>query len=90
MSLKEKLSQDKPWTALGWTRRQWKRSKMWKKAGVTEEKMGQLLQNLDHDFLQEMKDQATAEVLVEKMFGTAGDRSLVGACSNPWAGGELY
>ena len=73
MSLKEKLSQDKPWTALGWTRRQWKRSKMWKKAGVTEEKMGQLLQNLDHDFLQEMKDQATAEVLVEKMFGMAGD-----------------
>mgnify|MGYP006290150167 CR=1 FL=1 len=60
------------WTALGWTRKQWKRSKMWKKAGVTEEKMGRL-RNLDHDFLQEMKDGATAEALVEQMFGKAGD-----------------
>ena len=73
MPLKLKLNQDKPWTTLGWTRKQWKRSKMWKKAGVTEEKMGRLLGCLDHDFLREMKDQATAEDLVEKMFGTVGD-----------------
>ena len=46
---------------------------MWKKAGVTEAKMGQLLLSLDHDFIKGMKDQATAEALVEKMFGTAGD-----------------
>ena len=46
---------------------------MWKKAGVSEEKMGRLLQHLDHDFLREMKDQATAEALVEKMFETVGD-----------------
>jgi hypothetical protein len=38
-----------------------------------EEKMGRLLRNLDHDFLREIKDQATAEALVEKMFGTVGD-----------------
>jgi hypothetical protein len=53
--------------------KQWKRSKMWKKAGVSKEMMGRLLRNLDHDFLQEMKDQATAEALVKQMFGTAGD-----------------
>ena len=72
MSLKN-LAKEKPWAALGWTRKQWKQSKMWKKAGVTEEKMGQLLRNLDHDFIQEMKDGATAEALVEQMFGKAGD-----------------
>ena len=73
MQLKSRLNQDKPWTVLGWTRKQWKKSKMWKKAGVTEEKMTQLLLSLDHNFIQEIKDQATAEALVEKMFGTAGD-----------------
>lgn len=70
MPLKDKLSQDKPWTALGWTRKQWKRSKMWKKAGVTEEKMGLLLRNLDHETLQQLRDNAYAELLTETLFGT--------------------
>ena len=46
---------------------------MWKKAGVTEEKMVQLRRSRDHDLIQEIRDQATAEALVEKMFGVAGD-----------------
>ncbi len=69
MSLKEKLQQEKPWAILGWTRKQWKAQKMWKKAGVTEEKMIQLLQSLDHATIQEMKDYAMADLLTEKVFG---------------------
>lgn len=67
MPLKDKLNQDKPWAALGWTRKQWKRSKMWKKAGVTEEKMGRLLRNLDHETLQKLRDNAYAELLTETL-----------------------
>ena len=69
MSLKDQLNQEKPWATLGWTPKQWKQAKMWKKAGVTEEKMTSFLLQLDHDIIQEIKDNATAEVLVEKMFG---------------------
>ena len=57
----KKIQQEKPWAILGWTRKQWKAQKMWKKAGVTEEKMTQLLQSLDHSTIQEMKDYAIAE-----------------------------
>ena len=46
---------------------------MWKKAGVTEAKMGQLLLSLDNGISREIKDQATAEALVEKLFGTVGE-----------------
>ncbi len=42
MPLKEKLQQEKPWAILGWTRKQWKAQKMWKKAEVNEEKITQL------------------------------------------------
>ena len=41
---------------------------MWKKAGVTEEKMTQLLQSLDHSTIQEMKDYAIAEIMTEIIF----------------------
>ena len=70
MPLKDRLNQDKPWAAVGWTRKQWKQVKMWKKAGVTEEKMANLILALDHETLQELKDHAYAELLTEKLFGT--------------------
>ena len=69
MSLSDQLNRDKPWAVLGWTRKQWKRSKMWKKAGVSEEKMIQLVLALDHDTVQTLKDHAEAEDLVESVFG---------------------
>ncbi len=70
MPLKEKFLQEKPWAILGWTRKQWKTQKIWKKAGVTEDKMIQLLQTLDHSTIQEMKNHAMAELLTEKAFGS--------------------
>ena len=73
MGLKEELKKEKPWAALGWTRKQWKKSKMWKKAGVTEEKMANLIFALDHETLQELKDHAYAESLTEKLFGLRPD-----------------
>ncbi|MGM0423634.1 MAG: hypothetical protein ACQEQX_01795 [Thermodesulfobacteriota bacterium] len=69
MGLKDHFQQEKPWAILGWTRKQWKRSKMWKKAGVSEEKMARLVQSLDHETIQNLKDHAQAEVLVDKIFG---------------------
>jgi hypothetical protein len=69
MSFTNKIQQEKTWAILGWTRKQWKARRLWKKAGVTEEKMIQLLQNLDHSTIQEMKDYAMAEVLAESIFG---------------------
>ena len=63
MNLKENLAKEKPWVALGWTRKQWK------KAGVTEEKMANLVLALDHETLQELRDNAYAELLTEKLFG---------------------
>ncbi len=70
MFLRNKLQQEKPWAILGRTRKQWKTQKMWKKAGVTEDKMIQLLQTLDYSTIQEMKDHAMAELLTEKVFGS--------------------
>jgi ABC-type taurine transport system substrate-binding protein len=70
MPLKNKFQQERPWAILGWTRKQWKAQKMWKKAGVTEDKMIQLLQSLDYSTIQEMKDHAMAELLTEKAFGS--------------------
>ena len=73
MSLKDKLQKEKPWAAIGWTRKQWKRSKMWKKAGVSEEKMAQFIAALDQETITELKGHATAEALVENMFGEANE-----------------
>jgi hypothetical protein len=72
MSLKDQLTREKPWAVLGWTRKQWKKSKVWKKAGVTEEKMTEFLLCLDNETVQNLKDHAEAEALVESMFGTEG------------------
>lgn len=69
MGLKEELKKEKPRAALGWTRKQWKKYKMWKKAGVTEEKMAKLVLALDNETLQELRDNAYAELLTEKLFG---------------------
>jgi hypothetical protein len=70
MPLKAKIQQEKPWAILGWTRKQWKTQKIWKKAGVTEDKMVQLLQSLDYSTIQKMKDHAMADLLTDKVFGS--------------------
>jgi hypothetical protein len=70
MSLKSKIKQDKPWAVLGWTRKQWKAKKPWKQAGVSEEKMTQLVLALDADTVQQIKDHAHAEALTEAIFGS--------------------
>lgn len=71
MSLKDHLQKEKPWAMLGWTRKQWKKSKMWKQAGMSEEKMAQFIAGLDQETITELKNHATAEALVENMFGGA-------------------
>ncbi len=70
MSLKDKLQQEKPWVILGWTRNQWKSRRFWKKTGVTEEKMVQLLQALEYSTIQDMKDHAMADLITEQVFGS--------------------
>ena len=70
MALKDKFQQEKAWAILGWSRKQWKARRLWKKAGVSEEKMIQLLQTLDHSTIQEMKDYAMSELITDKIFGS--------------------
>ncbi len=70
MSFSNIIQQEKPWAILGWTRKQWKARRLWKKAGVTEEKMSQLLQTLDHSTIQDMKDYAMSELITDKIFGS--------------------
>ena len=70
MALKDKFQQEKAWAILGWSRKQWKARRLWKKAGVSEVRMSQLLQTLDHSTIQEMKDYAMTELLTEKIFGS--------------------
>ena len=65
----DNLKQDKPWAVLGWTRKQWKKSKMWKRAGVSEHKMTQLILALDYKTVQCLKENAQAEALIDNMFG---------------------
>ena len=69
MSIKEQLKRERPWAVLGWTRKQWKRSKVWKKAGVTEEKMTHLLLAFDYETVVMLKENAQADALIENMFG---------------------
>ncbi len=69
MTLKVK-KYEKPWAILGWTRKQWKSRRLWKKAGVTEEKMVLLLQALDYFTIQDMKDYAMADLITDKVFGS--------------------
>jgi hypothetical protein len=70
MTYSNKIQQEKPWAILGWTRKQWKARRLWKQAGVTEEKMSQLLQVLDHSTVQELKDYAMTELLTDRIFGS--------------------
>jgi hypothetical protein len=46
---------------------------MWKQAGISEEKMAQFIASLDQETITELKENATAEVLVENMFGESGE-----------------
>ena len=44
---------------------------MWKKAGVSEEKMARLVHSLGYETLQMLKNHAAARVLVENIFGVS-------------------
>ncbi len=50
---------------LGWTRKQWKHLRMWKRAGVSEENIARLALSLDQETVQKLKDNSAAEVLVD-------------------------
>lgn len=80
MSLKDRFQQEKPWAILGWIRKQWKAQKMWKKAGVSKEKMATLIRSLSHETVRNLKDQAQAEMLIEKIFKQHTNRRLTASC----------
>ena len=84
--LKNRLRQEKPWAKLGWSKKQWKREKLWKSAGVSEEKFADFLRALDDEHIQNLKDSAQAEALLESMgikeFGSEDDTGMDQASKN--------
>ncbi len=53
---------------------------MWKKAGVSKEKMATLIRSLSHETVRNLKDQAQAEMLIEKIFKQHTNRRLTASC----------
>lgn len=60
MACKDQL-QEKPWAVLGWTMEQWRCSKMWKRAGVSEEEMAKLVFVFNHKTVEKLKDDFAEE-----------------------------
>ncbi|WP_045218066.1 hypothetical protein [Desulfonatronum thioautotrophicum] len=63
---------EKPWAILGITREHYFATKPWKKAGVSKEKIAEILNLIPHEAMQILKDEADAERLVESIFGSPG------------------
>lgn len=62
------LGQDKPWARLGWSRKMWDIKKPWKKAGMTKKRYIEILLALPDETVQEIRDEAHAEMLLEGVF----------------------
>jgi hypothetical protein len=60
--------QDKPWAKLGWTRKMWDIQKPWKKAGMSKKRYTEILLALPDETVQEIQDEADAEMLLESVF----------------------
>lgn len=65
---KKQLTQEKPWAIMGWSRKQWKTHKIWKRAGVSEQTMIDFLQLVDHETIKELQDEAKVDLLVKQIF----------------------
>jgi hypothetical protein len=68
MTLKDKFKAEKPWAVLGWTRKQWKSIRPWKKANMSEARYAEMLRALDQEMIKDIKDHAMAEMLVDEIF----------------------
>ena len=58
----------KPWQRLGITKKQYLTSKPWKGTGLSREKYEHIISVVPQDALNELRIEAEAEALLEKMF----------------------
>jgi len=68
MSLKDKFSKDKPWAALGISRKKWRSSRPWKAAGMSEAAFSALVLKMEPEALADLRDLAHAEMLTKAIF----------------------
>ena len=59
----------KPWQRLGITKKQYLASKPWKGSGLSREKYEHIISIVPQDYLNDLKIEAEAEALVERVFG---------------------
>ena len=59
----------KPWQRLGITKKQYLTSKPWKGSGLSREKYEHIISVVPQDALNELRIEAEAEALVEKLLG---------------------
>lgn len=69
--LKARLQGNKPWAILGISRKEYETRRPWVKAGQSRNRFEELLLALgEHpEVIRNLKDYATAEALVEQIFG---------------------
>jgi len=70
MSFIKKLKRvNKPWAVLGMSRREYEAKRPWKVAGVSRERFEKVTVLVPGDLIQQFKEEAQAELLVEQFFG---------------------
>ena len=73
MTLKNKMESEKPWAILRMSRVAYEAGKPWKRGSLSKAKFEELLRLIPDELISEMRDQATADVLVESIFGKHED-----------------
>jgi hypothetical protein len=61
--------ENKPWAALGLSRRAYETSRPWKKARMQRDQFEEILLALPASLIEDIKDHAHAEALLEGIFG---------------------
>jgi len=67
--MKSNLAPVKPWHRMGISRRQYFATKPWKKAKMSRAKYERFIMSVPQEYLDEIRLNAEAQVLVESLFG---------------------
>ena len=66
----------KPWTRLGITKKQYKKSRPWKSAKISRERYEKIILNVPQELIEEHRRKAEANAMMEAVFGKELAREL--------------
>ncbi len=66
--LSAKFTSERPWAWLRMSRKQYEKLRPWKKCNLSRAAFERIALNIPQDLIEEMRDHATAEMLVEAIF----------------------